>query len=62
MNWTQDNTEGFTNEQLAIINDVQSTLEEHWQIDPQNIADKINNVWCKQDTVNDLLRDVMVPR
>ena len=46
--WREDNTEGFTAAELAILNSVQNRLEaEHPDLDGRNIADVINNAWVE---------------
>lgn len=54
--WTHDNTEGFTDEQLEVLNDAQSRLEaKNPDADPQNIADHLNNAFVPGITVEQLV-------
>lgn len=55
--WTEENTEGFTKEELATLNAAQTALEaENPSIDTQNIADRLNNAWMPGITVEALIK------
>ncbi len=53
--WTMDNTEGFTQDQLDLINDaVKMVAAKADGVDAKNISDAINNAWTEQETAEDL--------
>jgi len=56
--WTMDNTEGFTQAQLDIINEARSLIDVDG-IDESNIDDAINNAWVDQATASELAAAVM---
>lgn len=61
--WTHDNTEGFTDEQLAVLNDAQSRLEqENPGADPENISDHLNNAFIPGVTVEQLVEGFSKPK
>jgi hypothetical protein len=43
--WTEENTEGFTSDDLVELNAAQEMLEADGFAEPENIADLLNNVW-----------------
>jgi hypothetical protein len=43
--WTMENTEGFTQPELDMINDVRSTLLDGFTGEAYSIDDAINNAW-----------------
>lgn len=47
--WTMDNTEGFTEDQLELINDAIDMLDTDG-IDGKSVNDAINNAWCDQQS------------
>lgn len=54
--WTNSNTEGFTIYDLEILNIAQSRLElENTGVDPQNIADRLNNAFYSGISAEDLI-------
>ena len=57
--WTEENTEGFTASELAEMNAAQAALEAEWiDVDPSNIADKLNNAFCPGMTAENLIAAV----
>lgn len=54
--WTMDNTQGFTQDQLDMINDAINLMDTSG-IDQSNIDDAINNAWCGQNTAEQLAAD-----
>lgn len=58
--WTQDNTEGFTDAQLDMINEAIATVRsERPGVERSNINDAINNAWAEQDTAEALAADAL---
>lgn len=54
--WTENNTEGFTAEELEILNDAQERLEsDNPGIDASNISDLLNNTWVPGITADELV-------
>jgi len=54
--WTQENTAGFTDIELRELNAAQSELQQRSpDIDPQNIADKLNNIWRPNMAASELI-------
>ena len=54
--WTEDNTEGFTTEELEAMNAAQAALEaEYPDAEPQTIADRLNNAFIPGASVSDLV-------
>lgn len=46
--WNSDNTEGFSADDLEMLNEIQVELQaENPNIDAQNIADILNNAWVE---------------
>jgi hypothetical protein len=46
MTWTTENTEGFTQPELDIINDVtEALMADIDDVEPYSIDDAINNAW-----------------
>ena len=44
--WTENNTEGFTVHELDVLNRAQAAVEAAApELDPANIADRLNNAW-----------------
>lgn len=57
--WTESNTEDFTTEELAAMNEAQSALEvAHPTADSTNIADMLNNAFVPGITAADLIAAV----
>ena len=57
--WTEDNTEGFTQEDIDVLNEAQQHLElAHPKVDPTNIADMLNNAWTPEADARQLQRTV----
>jgi len=57
--WTESNTEDFTTEELAAMNEAQSALEvAHPAADGSNIADMLNNAFVPGITAADLIAAV----
>jgi type I restriction-modification system DNA methylase subunit len=53
--WTEDNTEGFSIEELATLNEAQQRLESaHPDVDPSNLADRLNNAFFHGVTIEEL--------
>ena len=53
--FTIDNTEGFTNEQIAVLNDALAiVMKNNPGIDESNASDLINNAWIGDTTPEDL--------
>lgn len=52
--WTMDNTNGFTQVELDIINDVREVLLEGFVDQPQSVDDAINNSWVAGISRDDL--------
>ena len=56
--WTEENTEGFTADEIETLNVAQARIEAaNPGIDPTNIADRLNNVWTPGATVETLIED-----
>ena len=54
--WTEENTEGFTAQELATMNEAQARLEAaHPEVDPGNLADRLNNAFTPGATVDQLV-------
>lgn len=54
--WTQDTTEGFTDEELELLDEAQESLEEESPgVDPRNIADALGAAWKTGATFDDLM-------
>ncbi len=68
--WRDDNTEGFTDEDLEILNEAQEDLAYLFQSgdgsteDPQVIAGWLNNAWIdgKPQSVHDLVSAVLTSK
>lgn len=57
--WTQDNTEDFTADELAMMNEAQAALEAAFpDADDANIADMLNNAFIPGATVEGLIAAV----
>jgi hypothetical protein len=57
--WTSENTEGFTPDDLAELNEAQAQLEANFPgVEPQNLADMLTNVWTADKDARQLERDV----
>ncbi len=56
--WTMDNTQGFTQDQLDLINDAIDLMDTDG-IDESNVNDAINNAWAEQETAEELAADAM---
>lgn len=56
--WTMDNTEGFAQEQLDLINDAIERLVDEG-LHSLQINDLVNNCWHNQKTSRQLFLDVM---
>lgn len=55
MTWTMDNTNGFTEDQLDIINEAFDLVAAKADgVDETNINDALNNAWCEQETAEEL--------
>lgn len=60
MTWTMDNTNGFTEDQLDLINEaIDLVTAKADDVDVKNINDAINNAWCGQETAEDLAAAVL---
>lgn len=58
--WTQDNTSGFTDGQLAVINGAIAIIRsQHPGVDRSNLDAAINNAWNEQDTAEALAKDAL---
>lgn len=58
--WTMDNTEGFTQSQLDMINEARAMVVAQADgVDSSNIDDAINNAWGEQDTAEALASDTL---
>lgn len=58
--WTMDNTEGFTQSQLDMINEARAMVVAQADgVDSKNIDDAINNAWGEQDTAEALASDTL---
>jgi hypothetical protein len=54
--WRPDNTEGFSAAELDLLNLAQVRLESaNPEVDPGNIADRINNAWQPGITLLELV-------
>lgn len=54
--WTNENTDGFSENEIAILNLAQETLErENPEVDPKNIADHINNAFAPNITAQEIV-------
>lgn len=54
--FTEDNTEGFTAEELVTLNEAQDRIEAaNFGVDPINISDALSNAWTPGITVDDLV-------
>ena len=53
--WTAENTEGFTTEELAVMNEAQERIEAQSGADESNIADFLNNAFLPGVTADDLV-------
>lgn len=54
--WTHENTEGFTDQELATMNEAQSRLEAaHPEVDPGNLADRLNSAFVPGITADQLV-------
>lgn len=54
--WTQDTTDGFTDEELELLDEAQESLEEENPgVDPRNIADALGAAWRAGITLDELL-------
>ena len=54
--WTEQNTEGFSADDLDMLNSIQAELEEEFRgIDPGNISAILNNAWVDGIAHDDLL-------
>lgn len=59
LTWTDDNTEGFTENELAILNGAQERLEAAFpEVDPSNISDMLNNAFTDGATIHGLFTTV----
>ncbi len=57
--WTESNTEDFTTEELAAMNEAQTALEVAYpDADDSNIADMLNNAFVPGITASDLIAAV----
>lgn len=56
--WTMDNTQGFTQDQIDMINDAIDLMDTDG-IDESNVNDAINNAWAGQNTAEKLAADAM---
>lgn len=56
--WTMDNTEGFSQDQLDLINKAISLMDTEG-IAASNVNDAINNAWGGQETAEELAGDAM---
>ena len=55
MTWTMDNTEGFTEDQLDLINEAYDLVAAKADdVDAKNIYDALNNAWIEQETAEEL--------
>lgn len=54
--WTMDNTQGFTQTQLDLINDAIDLMDTDG-IAESNVNDAINNAWADQSTAAELAAD-----
>jgi hypothetical protein len=45
MAWTTENTEGFSDAELAVLNEAQAVLENETGLDPSTVTDLLNNAW-----------------
>lgn len=58
--WTMDNTDGFTQSQLDMINEARAMVVAQADgVDSSNIDDAINNAWGEQDTAGALASDTL---
>lgn len=54
--WTHLNTDGFTRADLAALNTAQAELERRApEVDPENIADALNNEWIEGASAAELI-------
>ena len=53
--WTKENTEGFSDTELAALSAAQAELEQRFAVDASNIADILNNEWLPGMTAADLV-------
>ena len=49
MKWTDENTENFSADELDILNAAQDILERETGLEPQTVADLLNNAWLPDD-------------
>lgn len=56
--WTMENTDGFTQDQLDLINEARELMDVDG-VDGSNVNDAINNAWSGQDTAADLAAAAM---
>ena len=57
--WTDDNTEGFTDDELDLLNEAQDILEDrNPDIHHSNICDALNNAWRSGITLEELLNAI----
>ncbi len=60
MTWTMDNTAGFTQDQLDLINEAIDLVSAKADgVDAKNISDAINNAWGGQETAEELAADTL---
>lgn len=56
--WTMENTQGFTQDQIDLINKAISLMDTQG-VASSNVNDAINNAWGGQDTAEELAADAM---
>lgn len=56
--WTMENTQGFTQDQLDLINAAIALMDTNG-VDEANVNDAINNAWGEQETADKLAADAM---
>ena len=58
--WTQSNTEGFTDAELALINEALPRIHAARPgVERSNVDDAVNNAWGCQETADELVADVL---
>lgn len=57
--WTMDNTDGFTQDQLDLINEVLEEMIAETGMEKSNASDMINNAWVDGIETADDLREAL---
>jgi len=57
--WTMEDTEGFTQSELDMINSVRETLLTEFQGDPERVDEAITNAWQDGISPDELAHEAM---